>query len=349
MVLINAFNTNKTKKNNLKILSIVILLYCLLNEIILKPIFYPSLDGSLFYSMRMGLPFFAVLTFFIFGYNFDIKQTWRTICLAVAFSGVLSILSLYFYIPFLVSDDELMQLGTTGRIFNDNSNIGLIMFFILLYCKETWLFNGIINKIGVLMGCMLLILSFNRTMLFCVFLLFIFNLFSKKITYKKIINYFFIICLCGIVFIFLYNTFPAIKNQIDSRILYLFLDSIQSNDRLIESNRDFIYEGIQKAINDGYWVLGMPYSVPVFYNIFSNTYVNFTDISIINILLRFGIICLLLVVSLFKRMYQMLTRNGKVLLFLYFIASANIDLFFRHITVLFIFVFWLILTQYKIS
>src|SRR5690606_11026390 len=106
--------------------------------------------------------------------------------------------------------------------------------------------------------------------------------------------------------------------------LYLFDSSIRSSDRLFENNRDVVYDGVASRIEEGYWIIGLPFSIPIFTN-FLEEGAKYTDTSLVNILLRFGIIPLFLYLGILLKMYKKsATYLFSLSLVIFFLASFNI-------------------------
>src|SRR5690606_38107422 len=97
-----------------------------------------------------------------------------------------------------------------------------------------------------------------------------------------------------------YVNFSVMQAQIDRRILSLVYQEQNIFEATIENNRDFIFEGVWEKIGSGYWLIGIPYHNPIFTR--SVTYqsevvdLRVTDTSLINVLLRYGLFPLILII-----------------------------------------------------
>ena len=97
---------------------------------------------------------------------------------------------------------------------------------------------------------------------------------------------------------------------------------------------------------ENYWVVGMPMNEPIFiWTIKDDLQMNLTDTSIVNILLRYGIIPLMLMGLIY---YRILKDNNTPLFqysfFVFLLVSWNVDSLFYHNSVYFLFLI-LMVTQ----
>lgn len=311
-----------------------------INEIILKPIVYNETIHNGLKSYYIGMPFILSLGLLVLGLKIDIKLLWKTLLLSVFVSVIISFILTIVYIPFLypniIAGDTY---GIDGRLSNANASFGLISLIILMNFNDRWFARGLFAKLTFILSIISLIMTFNRTYLGLLILLY-FILFylsvRKGITMKKTLVLSSIPIFFILFSVYLYQTNFEIHEQINERILYLFDSSIQSSDRLFENNRDVIYNGIINRIEEGYWIIGLPFSIPIFIDFFKEG-AKYTDSSLVNILLRFGIIPLFLYLGILLKMYKKsATYLFSLSLVIFFLASFNIDSLFRHNTIFFL-------------
>ena len=121
----------------------------------------------------------------------------------------------------------------------------------------------------------------------------------------------------------------------------LFWGEADLKEATIASQRELIYENIAERIKENHWVIGLPYKKPVFgeYNVV-NGYIEWrkTDISFINILLRYGFLVLILCFVVLHLMYRK-KYFIPIIFWVYFLASFNIDSLLAQNSVFFLFFF----------
>lgn len=349
--ILNIFCSSKVPKYRVnRRLRKYILLYLflvVLMEFFFKPLVFNQSFVDSFKGFRIGLPFYSSLILLYNGIRADIKKVWQIILYAIGCSVLLSVLSIFIRLPIyygMEGEDVLEFLN--GRIMNSNSSFGVVGLYLLFRDKDKWYNQGKLVKYVAIMSVIALIINFNRTYLALLVLetlWLLYKTFSIKI-FKTSVLY-------GLLFvggaIFAYNKSPLIQKQVDKRILSIVQGTATLEESTIENNRDKIYEGIQERIKEGYWVIGMPYNQPIFYKNDRVTGgvlgLRTTDISFINILLRYGIICLLLAVLIYREIYKV--NNAllvKVILVIYALASLNLDALFIHNSVFFLFIIFLL-------
>src|SRR5690606_28811875 len=149
-----------------------------------------------------------------------------------------------------------------GRIINSNASFGVIGLYLLFADKNKWYNQGKLVKIVSILSIVALILTFNRTYLALIVLEFLYlayKTFSAK-TFYKILFYPLLLISIGYFF---YTTFDVVQRQIDKRILSIVFQETTLAESTIENNRDQIYDGIEKRLKEGYWVIGLPYNVGI--------------------------------------------------------------------------------------
>lgn len=346
LAIINLFGNKNSQFNiskKIKILSVVFISITFFTEIFIKPVYYLETMSNGFKSFYIGMPLFLGLSLLIFNLRINIKMIWNTLCIAVLVSILLSVLSLFIYIPIYQEDGYLSNFSESikeGRLMNANASFGFIGFIILMKYQDRWFCSKLFYKIVYGLSICALIFTFNRTFLgFLIFgyiYLFIKDFSTKNLTRNLTVALFLILAL-----VLVYNMNEYVKDQFDNRILYLFDSSVKSNDRLFENNRDMIYDGILKNIEEGYWIIGLPWSKPMFFMHFLNQGSQYTDTSLANILLRFGVFPLIIFIIILKNIY----KTSRSLLFrfpmvIFVLASFNIDSLYRHNTIFFIIILY---------
>ncbi|WP_291118100.1 hypothetical protein [Empedobacter sp. UBA7248] len=314
---------------------IIFFLLIFFGEIIMKPIIYNETINNGFKSFYLGIPLLLSLSILFFGLRIDIKKVWNTLLFTIVISILLSVILYFYNIPFLNQLDSGREFILSGRIHNANVSFGLIAFFLLLKYKNNWFAK---KKFYLIIIIASLLLAFNRTFLGLILLLLLYLIYEgyKDGNVKMLFRVLLITILFWFIIYFVYISDESFSNQINSRILYLFDTSIKSNDRLFENNRDVIYEGILSRIDEGYWLIGLPFTKPIFIN-FLNEGAKYTDTSLINILLRFGFFPMIILILIFIKMYKKSkTVLFKLIFITFLLASFNIDTLYRHNSIFFL-------------
>jgi hypothetical protein len=148
----------------------------------------------------------------------------------------------------------------------------------------------------------------------------------------------------GILTIFFgaYLNNEIIRNQIDKRIFSIIKGEESLSENTIENNREVIFFGVKEKLESGYFVIGLPFKVPIFtwpsrYSSEEERDMSVTDTTVVTILLRYGIIPLILAWIIFRQIY-FLSNNifFKTTLILFLIASINVDTLLRLNSILFL-------------
>jgi hypothetical protein len=299
-------------------------------------------------SLRIGLPLFSSLLLLIQGIRSDIKKVWKVFLLAVSFSSILSIISVFVTIPIYYNEQSgniLMEHG--GRLINSNASFGIIGLYLLFSDKNKWYNKGNLPLFTSILSIVTLVLTFNRTYLALLFIGFIylsFKTFSLKNALKIIL-----LPLIGLGTVYTaYDTFPAIEHQVDKRILSIINQKTTITQSTIENNRDIIYDGVVKRIDEGYWLWGLPIEKPIFSwgKKLNDVGYLVTDTSFINVLLRYGIAALLFLVFIYYKLFKLSENNFYKFCFIIFaFASLNIDSLFRQNSVFFLVIIFMISNQ----
>ena len=342
------YSKNSVIIKNTRIKRNIVLFFIVLvfTEVVLKNLLYGQSPGEAFNSIRIGLPLFSSLILIAQGIRADIRIVWKTLLMAISASSLISFLSLVIDLPIyygLESGANILE-ATRGRVGTANNTFGIIGLYLLIEDKNKWYNQGKLVKITAVLSLISLLLGFNRTYLALLFLEGLY-LTRKNISVKKVMKVLFIASIfLGIAF-YVYNTNDIIRYQVDKRMLSVVLGEAALKNSVIENNRDIFYDNIEARIKENHWIIGLPYKKPIFrsYN-FENEYVATakTDISFINILLRYGFLVLLLFFVVLHLMY----RNKyfiPIIFWVYFVASFNIDSLLAQNSVFFLFIFSFVL------
>lgn len=338
----SVFIFNKRLKN----LIVLFFLAVLLAELFKLFAFNESL-GGIFKSLRIGLPLFSSLILVWQGIRANIKIVWKVLLSAISVSVILSIVSIFVALPiyFDLEGGQNVLTANSGRLINANSGFGIIGLYLLFKDKDKWFNEGKLPLYTSIFSIVSLVLAFNRTYLALLLLTFAylaFTTFRLKNAFKLLM----VPVLVLGAFIAAYNLSPAIQHQVDRRILSIVKGKTTIEASTIEGNRDFIYEGIGSRIEEGYWILGLPYKKAIFHYYNPNNGIvgaTKTDISLINILLRNGFFALVLFILILFRIIKI--RYGPpFIIVIYLLASLNIDALYNHNSILFLFLFGLVYT-----
>lgn len=342
---------NQVRFNDFKLKRDIVLLIFIVffTEFIVKYLVYNQSIGGSLKAIRFCLPLFSSLVLLAQGIRADIKVIWRVLLYAIIFSVILSIISIFKKLPIyydVEAGKNILQVFK-GRLMNSNSAFGVIGLYLLFKDKDKRYNQGLLVKVASILSVVSLILTFNRTYLAILVLEFLYlslSTFSLKNIFKLI---FVPIFLFGIG-IWSYNNIEQVQRQIDKRILSIIFGQISLYDSTIESNRDVIYEGIYDRINEGYWIIGLPYAEPIF--IRSANYISdskemrMTDTSLVNILLRYGLLPLILfLIILFNLFWKKRQHIVRTVFILYLIASLNIGSLDKHNPIFFMSILLIIL------
>ena len=134
----------------------------------------------------------------------------------------------------------------------------------------------------------------------------------------------------------------------DKRIFSILLGDESVAESTIEGNRDVIYTAVEEKLTSGYYVIGLPYKIPIFtwpprWSTDEARDLRVTDTSALTILLRYGFIPFILTLLILRQLYSFSNNLFfKTILILYLIASLNLDIILRMNSILFIaFIFFI--------
>ena len=356
MINLFCFSKNNIKINNtpLKRNIVLLVIVVVFTEVVVKNLVYGQSFGDAFKTIRIGLPLFSSLILITQGIRADITIVWKTLLLAISASTIISILSLVIDLPIyhdVESGTDILS-ATRGRVKNANFTFGLIGMYLLIQDNDHWYSRGKLVKITAILSIFAIILSFNRTLLALLFLEAIFLLrvrFNLK-KFLKITSYGILVLL---IFFGAYFYNDTMRRQMDKRIFSILEGKQSIAENAIEDNRTVIFSAVQKKLESGYYVIGLPYKTPIFtwaplHSFEDERVMSVTDTSVITILLRYGFLPLLLVFIILRQLYSFSNHLFfKTILILCLIASLNIDVILRQNSILFI-VFIFLITKTKI-
>lgn len=337
----------------LKTLIALFLIIILFTELF-KHLYHDEGIGNAVKTIRMGLPLFSSLLIVYTGIRADIEKVWQTLLYAISVSAVLTLITPFVFLPIYPSvEGQNILEALYGRLVNSNNTFGFIGIYLLFKDKACWYNKGWLPRLTALLSITSLMMSFNRTYLALLVIAYMYLSFTEFSIRKifRIVSY--PVIAIGI-FLAAYNYSEVIKMQVDKRIFDIVLGSTLLSESVYENNRDVIFEGVSNRIFQGYWLFGLSYDTPVFsgYNASNDEYSDkpSTDTSLLNILLRYGIISLLLLIMIFYHLC--FKSNPGVFIFsfsVYFIASLNTDAFFKDNSVFFLLMIYLIQNYYPKS
>lgn len=321
----------------------------LMTELVVKKLLYDQNLGDSLKSLRIGLPLFSGLILLSQGLRVSAKSALHTLLYSILTSFSLSLVNVYIPLPFLkglIVDDVLAF--DKGRVRNLNFSFGIIGLYLLMQNENRSIFKGALASRASFAGIVSLISSFNRTYLAVLAIEFSILLF-KNFAFQKALKIGFISILLFSSIFYLYNNNEILQNQLNNRFISILTDISTLEESTIENNRDYIYEAIQYRISEGYWIIGLPYRIPVFLKNFrydnEERAMVKTDISLFNILLRYGIIPLVLLLSIFLNMIKYKSYFFNLMFGLYLLASLNIDSLLSHNSIFFLLFLFMVITH----
>lgn len=301
-----------------------------------KSIIFSGDIKSIVQTLRLLIPFFLVLTFIIFGIRGDVRTVYKVFLLAILCSILLVPVVLVFNIPIFIDELGNSLVFSRGRFSNLNSSFGLISLF-LLYNKNKYRYitSGKLFSVVSVLSVLSLISTFNRTYIAVMLIMIIFY------TFKRVSFRFSIPILSSLGFLLLYFLVDQVQYQVDKRMLSLIDGREGVIEQTVSENRDKIYDSVLEKLESGAWVIGLPSDEPIFEMDRANGLFEAkkTDISFVNVLLRFGLIPFIAYLFI---LYFLFRRNkradiGNLLLFLYILVSFNADALLYHNSVFFCF------------
>ena len=331
-------STNRVKVAGKKLQYLILLFISIVVVTeVLKHLYYGGGLGATFKTIRIGLPLFSCLVILFFGLRANVEKVWRTLLWAISASAVLTIITPFVYLPiYPVIEGENIIEATAGRFINSNASFGIIGVYLLYKDQDRWYNKGLLVKITAILSIIILILSFNRTYLALLALAFVYLSFSE-FSFRRAIKYVSIPFLALGVFWSFYNYSNVVQRQVDKRIISVLAGQTELVESVYVDSRDIIYMGIAEKIKKGNWLIGLPYSEKIFYKYRPGGIygASKTDISFVNVLLRYGIIPLIILGLIFLR-FNKGGSFGMFAFIFYLIASLNIDSLLAHNSVLFL-------------
>ena len=339
--------------SKLKTLIAWFLIIILFNELF-KHLYYDEGIGNAIKTIRMGLPLFSSLLLVYTGIRADIEKVWHTLLYAISVSAVLTLITPFVFLPIYptVEGQNILE-ALYGRLVNSNNPFGFIGIYLLFKDKGRWYNQGWLPIITALLSIASLMLSFNRTYLALMVLAYVY-LFFTEFSFRNIFKIVSLPIIAIGMFLAAYNYSEAIKNQVNLRIFDIVMGPTLLSESVYENNREVIFDGVSNRIFQGYWLFGLSYDTPVFssYNGSNNEYsgVPSTDTSVVNILLRYGIIPLLFFLVIFYHLFSRSKPGVFIFSFsIYSLASLNTDAFFKDNSILFLLAIYLIQNYYPKS
>lgn len=325
-------------KGNLRLSILFFLIVVLFTEMGLKLMVYsqPLLDG--FKSMRIGFPLFSSLLLYYQGLRPNIRIVWRTLLWAIVASVVLSLLSVIVWLPIyynIETGEDVLQ-ATKGRVFNANSAFGIIGLYLLFRNRDKWYNKGKLVRGAMILSVVALIISFNRTYLILLLLEFLFLSWSD-FSRGKFVRVISIMLLSAIMIIVAYAKIPVVQRQVDKRILDVIYQRTSVVESAITNNRDVIYTSVSQRFAEGHWLFGLPHEKAIFSMTKNESLyrASKTDISLVNIILRYGFLSLL-VFLIFLFLFNTRFKQFRLITLLFVAASLNVDSLLNHNSIYFL-------------
>lgn len=318
----------------------LILLLAALSELLKILAYGQGVTGAI-NSLRIGLPLFSCLLILATGLRVNIELVWKTLLVTVAFSSTLALLSIFVNLPiFGVIEQGSILEETRGRVINANYSFGIIGLALLYRGRGAWYGHGPLFIVAAIISLVALIATWNRTYLILLVPAVLYLTFTG-FRLRNALTYITVPVLVLAFAVWLYASFDVINRMVDHRIINPLTGQTSAIESIYIDNRDIIFEGAWLRVQEGYWILGLPIHEPIFGRAARTDigwqYLNVTDTSALNVLLRYGIIPLLLLGYLFLAMAR--TNRSFVfrfVLIIFAVASLNIDSLMRHNSILFL-------------
>lgn len=333
--------------SKIELFALLLISVIILSDLVFKVIIYGQGLGEGVRSLRMGLPLLSSILLLFQGLRPSIEKIWSVMMAAIGGSIIISFCSLFLPIPLYygVQSSADILAETQGRLVNSNASFGVIGLYILFRRNRSWYATRRWFRLVMVFSGISLIATFNRTYLALLAIELIFLL-RGSFTLTLIYRFLIINALIGVTFIGLYRYFPIIERQVDRRIISIVTQETSIYQSTIESNRDKIYNGIISRINEGYWMFGLPFDKNIFVKKSRSGIkaMKFTDTSLANMLLRYGILSFIFYLLLLRGIYN--DKYGvRFVLIIYLIASLNIDSLLSHNSVFFLVIFMFLNTS----
>lgn len=306
-------------------------------------------------NFRVTLPVLSGLLICLQGRKIDPEFTVKTVLSALLISFILTPLMVIVGMEpatFNMEGKELqISYMRNGRFANDNFEFSLLGIALLFYIPKIRMRKKRFKKLILvtsILSILMLILSFNRTMMAAGFLLglilLLTNLNKKTLTYVFLTAVF-----AGSIAGYFYTTNPNIQRQVDRRILTVLQEEGALAESVYYGNRDKLYAIFLDKLEDN-WILGLPGGVSLIDN--ENTISSKSDISFYNVWIRHGLTAMLIFMIILALIYADQRRKmdwmpdfslghqvakAVVVTFpFYVIVSLNIDSLVAHNAVLFL-------------
>lgn len=346
-------STNSVTVGNIKLRRYILLFFILiLITEFFKAHYYFQGIGSFFKTLRIGLPLFSSFILVLSGIRVDIIKVWNTLLWAISISTILSIISLFIPLPIYPTIEDADYLASTGgRLTNANAPFGIIGIYLLYKDKDKWFNKGLLVKVTSILSVIALVLTFNRTYMGLAVLAVIYLTFST-FSFRNALKYLTIPIVFIVILFWSYNTFDIIQRQVDNRILSIVFGEKSLYESVYENNREVIFDGVILRIKEGYWLFGLPLNIPIFtwFRALGAFPMSTTDTTLVNVLLRYGIVPFILFLSILRRLISKNKSNFFLYtMTIYFIASLNMEALMRHNSILFLIIIFFISKNFVIK
>lgn len=339
-----------------KYLVVAFVLMTLLSEMLKIPVYASGLS-SYFRAFRVCVALFSAMLILIQGVKIDPEGIKKAILLSLLVSFILTVvLDVMGMGPkTIAAGDEQIELNSdNGRFGNQNASMAIFAIAFLLDRKllmETFGRQKLLAYITFSFAVIILVFSFNRTMLAAAAIMVAYY-FLRGFSVKKIFQIAILAAICVKVLMYLYDTNKKVKDQFDYRIFTVWEHGFdQENREAIAGQRTMLYKFYEERFGE-YYPLGIPIEVGFAPNSKTGKPMNTSDISVLTITLRYGIIVgivfLILIWQLFRTMQKKYPGHKKankvynklvVPYIMGFLCSLNIDLFARHNFIVFLVLF----------
>lgn len=307
-------------------------------------------------SIRFALPLISSFILLYQGLRMDALLLWKFLVCAVGMSCVVSLISIFIELPIYKLTGGTIFDVYNGRLYNDNFSFGFIALVMMLFSSKNIMNIGFLVRTSYLLSIIILLLAFNRTyLLLCsiILLFYVYRNFNVKTIVRKIPTLSLAILLVALT----YSRIQIVKNQFDQRIIGTLQSFNDFYSNVVEDNRDIIFEGVQARLSEGYWLFGLSYNTPIYsyyksplvYQDHGIVYSVITDTSLVNILVRYGIIPFSLFVYVFGKIIRSQTSSlGYLVIIGYLMVSLNIDSLLNHNSIFFMTIFLLVINRKNI-
>ncbi len=322
---------------------------------LIKKVYYGLGPMDAVKNFRITLPVLSGLLICLQGKKIDPKFCIKTVMVALIISYILTPLLVIIGIqPSTFSlEGRSMEVGLMddGRFSNNNFEFSLIGIALLFYIPKVQTWQRGFKKLilfAAILSVLILILSFNRTVLAAGALLGIILLATNLEV--RILKYILItVIITGAIGGYFYTSNPIIQRQVDQRILVVFEEENALAESVYYNNRDVLYETYINKLKD-YWMLGMPGGEPVIN--FENMVSSKSDISLYNIWIRYGLLSIIVFTVILILIYvdqrkkvkwlpenslsRQIAKAVVIAYPFYVLISLNIDALVAHNAILFL-------------